>query len=82
MECTCDSNRFLRNETIYIYILQRFKFSAIAIPQTVLLCPEKNVFHNLLLNFCGSHRLNLQVRIFIVKTHWLDVVATPLNQEY
>lgn len=56
--------------------LQRFKFSTIAIPQTVLLCPEKNAFQNPLLNFGGSHRLRLQVRSFIVKTHWLHVVAT------
>lgn len=42
--------------------------STIAIPQTRLLGPEKNVSQNPLLNnFCGSHRLNLQVRTSIVK---------------
>lgn len=44
MECIYDNNRFLRNETIYVNLdtkdLQRFKFSAVAIPWTVLLCPE------------------------------------------
>ena len=79
---------------IYIYIcvcvclymnadtedLQRFKFSAIAIPQTALFCPDKNIFQNPLLNFCGSHRLGFQMRIFIVETHWLDVVATSESQ--
>jgi hypothetical protein len=44
-------------------------FLATAIPQTIILCSEKNVCPNSLLNFCGSHWLNLQVRIFIVKTH-------------
>lgn len=56
--------------------LQRFQFSAVAIPQTVFLCPDKNVVHNPLLNFRGSHRLSFQMRIFLVETHWLDVVAT------
>ena len=56
--------------------LQRFKFSAVAIPQTVLFCPDKNVFQNPLLNFCDSHRLSFQMRIFIVEIHWLDVLAT------
>lgn len=44
------------------------EISAVAIPQTRLLGPEKNVSQNSLLNnFYGSRRLNLQVRISIVK---------------
>lgn len=60
---TCDDNRFLRNETSGLTYRWELRYKGPAKifsnshPQAILLCPEKNVFQNPLLNFCGSQQI-------------------------